>query len=112
MWEPLLRAERIIELFLFCLDQNILVVILPCSGSFYEEDYDEDYDYDDNNYIDSTYGTKKEYSSSSKKKVGWDWHSAPRLLAGINDFPVAVVEFSFSVHFVLCAENFIVVISK
>ena len=71
MWEPLLRAERIIELFLFCLDQNILVVILPCSGSFYEEDYDEDYDYDDNNYIESTYGTKKEYASSSKKKVGW-----------------------------------------
>ena len=34
------------------------------------------------------------------------------VLAGINDFPVAVVEFSFSVHFVLCAENFIVVISK
>ena len=52
-----------------CLDQNILDLIRPCSGSFYEEEYDEDYDYDDNNYIDSSYGTKKEYASSSKKKV-------------------------------------------
>ena len=52
-----------------CSDQNILDLILPCLGSFYEEEYDEDYDYDDNNYIESTYGTKKEYASSSKKKV-------------------------------------------
>ena len=57
----------------------ILSLILPFSGSFYEEDYDEDYDYDDNNYIDSTYGTKKEYASSSQKKVGWQ---KAALLAG------------------------------
>ena len=78
---------------------NLLDVILTCSGSFYEEDYDEDYDYDDNNYIDSSYGTKKEFASSSKKKVSpQQTPLLAALLAGINDFLVAVVEFSFSVH--------------
>lgn len=42
--------------------------ILVFPGSFYDEDYDEDYDYDDN-YIDTVYGSKKEFASSSKKKV-------------------------------------------
>jgi len=45
-------------------------------GSFYEEDYDEDYDYDDNNYIESTYGTKREYASSSKKKDSSSYNNA------------------------------------
>ena len=58
-------AKRIIEHFLFS-STFILIKTSFFPGSFYDEDYDEAYDYDDN-YIDSVYGSKKEFASSPKQ---------------------------------------------
>ena len=38
------------------------------SGHFYDEDYDDEYDYDDN-YIDTVYGSKKEFSSGVSESI-------------------------------------------
>ena len=68
----------------------IIMISFYVLGSFYDEDYDEDYDYDDN-YVDTVYGSKKDFPSSSKKKVG-GWYLG---LAG--DTPGILI----SVHCVL-----------